>query len=187
MQRAMKLFTFREAAASDADAIAGLHTASWRKAYRGILPDSFLDGPIVDERREAWRSRLSSPSPHRQLVLLALHNESPVGFACVLLDEEPVRGACLDNLHVLSGCQGRGIGRQLFARAAQWTRAVEPTWPMHLWVFEENRPAIRFYDALGGKVTGRELRRCGGVDVPALCYVWKDLDALIARANGRRT
>jgi hypothetical protein len=36
--------SFRPADASDSAAVAGLHTASWRHAYRGILPDSYLDG-----------------------------------------------------------------------------------------------------------------------------------------------
>ena len=34
----------------DAPAIAALHSESWRSAYRGLVPDAFLDGPVIDER-----------------------------------------------------------------------------------------------------------------------------------------
>ena len=46
----------RQAHAGDAEAIAELHTLSWRGAYRGILPDSFLDLEAEAERRAAWQS-----------------------------------------------------------------------------------------------------------------------------------
>jgi len=35
---------FRRAAACDADRIAQLHAESWRRAYRGMMRDEFLDG-----------------------------------------------------------------------------------------------------------------------------------------------
>jgi GNAT superfamily N-acetyltransferase len=180
----MDTFSFREATITDAAAVAGLHIESWRNAYRGILPDAFLDGPIFRERETVWQERLSPPGLDRRLVVLALNDEEPIGFACVLPDEEPVRGACLDNLHVLPRWRGQGVGRQLFARAAQWSSQVTPDRPMHLWLFEENHPARRFYDSLKGRVVDRRFKRIGGTDVPSLCYVWDDLDALVRRAIG---
>ncbi len=180
----METFIFREATISDSTSVASLHTESWRNTYRGILPDSYLDGPIVKERQNAWQLRLSSPSLHRQLVVLAINHETPIGFLCVLLDEEPARGACLDNLHVASRYQGQGIGRQLLAKGAQWVTKVQPGWSMHLWVFEENQAARHFYDSLDGTIVDREFKYIGGVDVPSLCYVWNDLDALVHRALG---
>ncbi len=180
----METLIFREATKADATSVASLHTESWRNSYRGILPDSYLDGPIVRDRQDVWKHRLSSPSKQRQLVVLAMNREAPIGFVCVLLDEEPERGACLDNLHVASRYQGQGIGRHLLAKGAQWVTKVQPGWPMHLWVFEDNQVARRFYDSLDGTIVDREFKRIGGVDVPSLCYVWNDLDALVRRALG---
>jgi hypothetical protein len=51
--------SFRSGTAADDESIAELHTASWRGAYRGILPDAFLDGEIAEERRGFWKARLS--------------------------------------------------------------------------------------------------------------------------------
>ncbi|MBP2706341.1 hypothetical protein JOL79_21260 [Microbispora sp. RL4-1S] len=41
--------------------IVALHVDSWRSAYAGIMPDSFLNGPLTDDRLTLWRERLASP------------------------------------------------------------------------------------------------------------------------------
>ena len=43
--------SIRTATVSNADAIAALHAASWRSAYRGILKDSTLGPTLDDDRR----------------------------------------------------------------------------------------------------------------------------------------
>lgn len=186
----MNPVTFRPATLADSQRIASLHTMSWRDAYRDILPDAYLAGPIVDERVTHWQSRLSSPGTHRRCVLLAEAEGTLVAFVCVLLDEEPLWGACLNNLHVLPKLRRQGLGRQLFSRAVQWVMSNEPGWSIHLWVFEANDGARRFYDALSGEVAEHRLKRApGGADIPSLRYVWRDLQALLNNlkfgSNGR--
>ncbi len=168
----------REARKEDAASIAELHAESWRNAYRGILPDEYLDGPIINDRISVWQERLASSQPERQFILLAIEGDLLQGFACVLLDEEPEWGACLDNLHVLPHRKGQGLGRQLFARAAQWVSATEPTWLLHLWVFERNHDARRFYDSLGGAIVEHGNKHIAGVDVPSVRYLWNDLTTI---------
>jgi GNAT superfamily N-acetyltransferase len=177
----------RAATVADASVIAGLHADSWRNAYRGILPDSYIGGSVVEDRRRVWAERLEGDDPERLAVFLATERDVPVGFACVLLDDDPERGSCLDNLHVLPEHHGRGIGRHLLARAAAWTSAQAPGRPWHLWVFEENGQARRFYDLLEGIVVARGGVEVGGVTVPSLCYTWSDLDALAQRARNGGT
>ncbi|MBF8296068.1 MAG: hypothetical protein HW389_2613 [Bacteroidetes bacterium] len=181
----MKTVTFREAHTGDVALVAGLHAESWCDAYRGILPATYLQGPILDDRTSVWQQRLAASHPERQLVLLALQNDLLMGFACVLLDEEPQSGACLDNLHVLPDYKGQGLGRQLFAKAAEWVGTVEPAWPLHLWVFESNHGARRFYDSLGGAIIARQNKWIAGMEVPSLRYFWNDLEALRRRAVGK--
>jgi hypothetical protein len=177
--------TFRSADASDRAAIAAFHAASWRRAYRGILSDSFLDGAIDAERLELWTKRLSPSGSHRRLVLLAEELRGLAGFVCVLLDEEPEWGACLDNLHVRPDSHRQGLGRRLFAEAARWLTSVEPGWPLHLWVFETNRAARGFYDRFGGEVVTRRIKCMpGGGDIASLRYFWRDVEMLIKRLTG---
>jgi GNAT superfamily N-acetyltransferase len=169
---------FRPATLADSQRIASLHTDSWRDAYRGILPDAYLDGPVAEERANLWQARLGSPGADRRHILLVEGEGGLVGFVCVLLDEEPLWGACLDNLHVLPRFKRHGLGRQLFSRAAQWVMSKEPGWPMHLWVFEANDRARRFYEALGGDVVEHRFKQApAGVKIASLRYVWRDLES----------
>ena len=40
----MSIFIIREAHPNDGPGMAKVHVDTWRAAYRGILPDDFLDG-----------------------------------------------------------------------------------------------------------------------------------------------
>ena len=44
----------RGATLPDAEQIAALHADSWRRNYRGAYPDTFLDGEVFEDRRDAW-------------------------------------------------------------------------------------------------------------------------------------
>ena len=165
------------AGTADADAIANLHIESWRSAYRGLLPDAFLDGPVVDDRVTLWRDRLNTDAPDRQLVLTAVSDDMLTGFVCVLLDAEPVLGPLFDNLHVKPALKGTGIGSLLFRAAREWVDQRAPAQPMHLWVLEGNLPARRFYDRHGGEVAEHRIRQVvPGLLAPELRYEWKPRD-----------
>lgn len=186
----MNSIAFRPAIPSDHVRIASLHTESWRSSYRGILPDAYLDEEITEERERLWKARFLAPDIDRRYMLLAEIKKELVGFVCVLLDEEPEWGACLDNLHVCPELKGQGLGRQLFAKATRWVMAKELGWPIHLWVFEANHPARRFYEAFRGEVVEREIKEMPkGAKVPSLRYVWRDLGMLLndltTRSSGR--
>ena len=43
---------------------------------------------------------------------------------------------------------------------------------MLLWVLEDNRPAIRFYESLGGERVGRKTVTIGWVDLVGVGYGW---------------
>jgi GNAT superfamily N-acetyltransferase len=171
--------SFRPATPADSGKIAGLHTVSWRAAYRGILPDVYLDGPVAPEREALWRRRLCAAGAERRCVRLAEDGSTLAGFVCVLLDEEPAWGACLDNLHTAAAYRGRGIGRQLMSMASGWVMEKEPGWPIHLWVFAGNHEARRFYDALDGQIVERRAKGGPwGAEVLSLRYVWQDPQVL---------
>lgn len=172
--------TVRPATRSDAVGIANLHADSWRKAYRGILRDDFLDGPAIQDRRRLWESRLShSPTPAVQFVALIEHGEELKAFVCVLLDADPYWGAVLDNLHVSTSAQGEGLGRRLMAEAAGWVRHHRPHSRLHLWVYEKNVAARRFYEHLGGVMTEQRAKAApDGSQIQAVRYVWEDLVGL---------
>jgi GNAT superfamily N-acetyltransferase len=166
--------TLVPAGSEDARAIAALHVKSWRTAYRGLVPDEFLAGPVEDDRRTIWESRLSVPD-ETVLVLKALNQDGVmVGFTCVLRDGDPEWGPLLDNLHVSPDLKGQGIGARLLRASRAWSSAVAPGQPMHLWVIEGNTQARHFYDREGGQVVERQiLELTAGIHVPSLRYVWR--------------
>ncbi len=167
---------FRGASPSDAGRIAKLHAESWRHSYRGILSDSFLDREIFADRLAIWKSRLSEPQPESQLILLAEENGELFGFVCAILDADPGWGALLDNLHIRAEAQGRGLGRRLMSEAASWIRRQRPGSGLHLWVFEANPQARKFYELLHGRAVERQTKHApGGGEVVSVRYVWDDL------------
>ena len=164
----------RAAALRDAANVARLHIESWRSAYRGFLPDAFLDGPIFEERRKLWMSRMRAPAADRQLVLKAAADQGLLGFACVLLDADPSWGALLDNLHVQPALKGQGIGRRLFDRSREWVDVAAPGAGVHLTVIEANVDARRFYDRLAGTIVERKIHEViPGTRLAVLRYRWE--------------
>src|SRR5258706_4959299 len=105
------MLQFREATKNDINSIAMLHAESWQKFYRGIWSDEFLDKDVYENRLNTWDSRLKFP-PGNQYILLAENDNSLCGFACIYIDDDPRFGTLLDNLHVITGSQGSGIGTQ---------------------------------------------------------------------------
>ncbi|WP_053074214.1 GNAT family N-acetyltransferase [Chromobacterium sp. LK1] len=173
-----KRLLLRAADARDVERIAALHVASWQQHYRGILPDEYLDQRAWDERLTLWRQRFAAASP--PWVRLALWYGESVGFVCLLPDEAPERGVYLDNLHVLPGQQGRGVGRALMAAAAAEALRVAPGRPLYLWVYQANHAACGFYRSLGGVAsTPREVDTAAGSRAQALSYQWDDPSRLL--------
>lgn len=142
--------TIRQAVAGDALAIADLHATSWRSAYRGMMSDAFLDGPVIAERRELWQARFAGGSD--STVFVAERDGVALGFICFAPDCDPVWGGLIDNFHVLPEAKGQRIGRKLFDRACAYARDTQPGKGIHLFVLAQNVAAQKAYDGLGGRV-----------------------------------
>jgi GNAT superfamily N-acetyltransferase len=152
--------TIRAAVAADAPAIAQLHAASWRRTYRGMISDDYLDGDLVADRLSVWSRRLDTPRPD-QRVWVAHDRAGLVGFACVFADAPdcPQWGVFLDNLHVRPDLKSQGLGSALLRTVATWVcdgrsgqgdGAGRPRAGLWLWVLEANEAARGFYRRYGG-------------------------------------
>ncbi|MHA6621194.1 GNAT family N-acetyltransferase [Pseudonocardia sp. DLS-67] len=138
----------RAARAGDAEQIATLHAASWRRHYRGAYADSFLDGDILADRRAVWSARLAEPAG--SITVLAEDAGGLAGFVHVILDDDAEWGSLVDNVHVAHLHQRTGIGTALLADAAQGIRERATNPATYLWVLKQNAAAQQFYRARGG-------------------------------------
>ena len=152
----------REATEDDAERIAELHIASWRRTYRRELPADFLDTLDVGARTASWQEQL------RQGITVLLAEDGPelTGFvAC-----GPVREAessCgvwrIYTLHVSLRRQRQGIGSMLFRRAVELGREQRAA-ELILWVVDSNSGARAFYELKGMEWDGGQQERTVGED-----------------------
>ncbi len=170
----------RLATAADAAVVGALHAESWRSAYRGLLPDAALDGDLVAERQQTWADRLGAGGT-RRLTWLLLEDDAPEAFLSLVLEEDPVHGHLIDNLHVRPHLKSRGHGRLLLAEAAHAAARHDPAQPLHLLVLDGNWPAARFYERLGARhVETLEDDHLSGTRVRSHRYRWTNAGALLA-------
>ena len=93
----------RPADVEDADGIAEVHVRSWRGAYRGLIPQEYLDGLDTAERAGLWVRITGRVDRTRSDVLVAEEDGRLLGFAAFgpaqQLDFGAWRTMCYDVAH----------------------------------------------------------------------------------------
>lgn len=141
----------RQATADDAAGVAEVHIRTWKDAYRGIVPDGYLDALDVDQRVQAYERFGVLTDPQRPMFVL---EESGLiaGFVGVgPSNEEPGIGE-LYSIYVASDHWGTTVGATLMSHGEDWLRARFSE--AILWVLEENARARRFYEKRGWATDG---------------------------------
>jgi ribosomal protein S18 acetylase RimI-like enzyme len=147
----------RRATLSDAAPVAFVHVRSWQAAYRGLIPQSYLDALEPAQREARWADLLAAADWPRSGTLVASADDVVVGFAHLVPtrdeDADPTQVGEITSIYLLPDRWGGGIGQQLMAAALeQFTEAGyrEAT----LWVLDTNERAQRFYRAGGWRADG---------------------------------
>lgn len=167
----------RPAELSDAPAIARVHVATWRSAYRDLLPSDFLAS--LDERQyeERWKRTLSDVSAR---VYVAEGAKEVVGFASggpERAGEEGFSGE-LYAIYVLEDAQARGHGRRLVQAVVGGLRELDLN-DMIVWVLRDNTPARKFYERLGGRYVRVQPITIGSSLFYEVSYGWRSLGEVI--------
>lgn len=170
----------RVAVPDDAPAIGRVHVETWRSAYRGIVPDTYLAGLAPAERASQWRDFLADSTGTRFLLLAHGKIDELIGFAAAGPERsgDPTYQGELYALYVLPSHHRRGFGHRL-VRAVAGRLAAAGTRSMLLWVLDANTPARKFYEALGGTVVRGQRIDIGGVPFTEVAYGWSDLQVLL--------
>lgn len=180
------IITLEPATSDDADLLARLHSDSWRHAYAGIIPTEYLETHAPAERLATWRARMldGAEAPLEATILRV--DGKPAGFCCLMPLAEPGYGIYLDNLHVMPGYHGLGLGKRMMAHCVRRVASEWPRKPLFLYVLEGNLQARAFYRALGGEEADPFEDPFPNTDlmVSILRVTWIDLDALLRRLDG---
>ncbi|MEV0228154.1 GNAT family N-acetyltransferase [Nonomuraea sp. NPDC050786] len=173
---------------TDAEPIAELHTRSWLTAYAGIMPAGYLNGPLLDERKLMWSTRLATVAAepdHARCLLVAVDGDALLGFAYLVAGNDG--RILLDNLHVQPERKQSGIGRQLVYHSFGWASEHHPGKTVYLEVLRDNVAAITFYRRLDGRPTKEFMERFpAGFELPVVEYTW-DPDIVRILADNRST
>lgn len=176
----------RRATAADVHGIADVHVASWKTAYRGILPDGVLDELSVEQRAQRWTEILARGE---STTVVAEDQSGIVGFASLGTsrdaDADPGRVAEILAVYVSPSCWGRGFGTRL-CEAALAELAADGFSEVTLWVLQRNERAIRFYRGLGFGPDGASQEKTIGT-AQQVIRLRKPLDASSSRSDGQRT
>ncbi|MEV7813685.1 GNAT family N-acetyltransferase [Streptomyces flaveolus] len=163
--------TVREMTLADCERVSEIRIRGWQHAYRGLMPQPYLDGLSVTadaERRRTWFAEGNGSVVN----LVAERDGTVVGWAAhgPYRDGETRTGdAELYAIYVDPARLGGGIGRALLAASTERCRAFPR---MLLWVLKENAPARRFYERAGFRPDGAEEPfEVDGVPVPEVRYV----------------
>jgi ribosomal protein S18 acetylase RimI-like enzyme len=148
----------RDARHGDELAVAELHVRSWQEAYRGLLPDEFLDA--LDPRVRAARYRFEATEEGAMRTLLATSAEAGAGDRIVGFvtfgrsrDVDLPDHAEVGALYVDPDRHHGGVGRLLMVEARRRLVAAGYTEAL-LWVLRGNTRAADFYAREGWSADG---------------------------------
>ena len=148
------MVTVRPARVADAPAMGRLHVRAWQAAYRGHMPDEYLDGLRATERAAGWERSLGRERP-RGAVLVAEQDGEVVGFAALGPSPDPEGAGELFSINVDPDHWGTGAGRALLEAAHDELARLGFSETV-LWVLPANARARRFYERAGWTCDGTE-------------------------------
>lgn len=158
----------RLATHADAPDMGNIHARSWEAAYRDIVPAEYIRRK--SPTRAALWDRILSAENHTHFIILS--DGVAAGMMTVgppqLEDVEIKNDAGIDDsfwelhgIYLHPDYYRRGIGTAALEFAAELARAAGKR-NMLLWVFEENKNAIRFYQKCGFAADGAsKIYNCG--------------------------
>src|SRR5262245_20710047 len=136
----------RRAELRDAAAIAAIHVAASRAAYRGIIPTAILDAFTIERRATQW-TRILGNADSRTRVWVA-EDIDVIGFASTgpsAVANAPPATAELYTLYLEPSRIGAGVGKELETAALEDLRD-RSFHTVTLWVLEANSRARGFYE-----------------------------------------
>jgi ribosomal protein S18 acetylase RimI-like enzyme len=166
----------RRAVPGDAVRIATVHVRSWKGAYPGLIPQSYLDALAPEDRVDAWEEALAATSWPRTGTIVLLgpsagdgEDEGPItGFVSISPtrdeDADPEHVGEIVTFYLDPSAFGSG-GADLLMSAAFVALEAAEYGAATLWVLDTNARARRFYERRGWQPDGASKRHDWGAFV----------------------
>lgn len=146
--------------------ISNVYEQSWKTAYKGIIPQDYLDSIPKGQ----WCSSLDSPDRYN---LVMLDGDKIIGTSsyCKSRFENYRDWGEIISIYFLPEYMGKGYGKDLLEQAVQELKAMGFK-QIFLWVLEDNHRARHFYEKCGFKNSGEYMDNViGGKQLRELQYV----------------
>ncbi|WP_130863231.1 GNAT family N-acetyltransferase [Bacilliculturomica massiliensis] len=157
--------------ADDRGSISKVYEESWKYAYKGMIPQDYLDS--IQEGR--WITNLENSD---WSTLVCIEDEKIVGtssFSRSRFQQFPGWGEII-SIYLLTDYMGKGLGKALLDSVIVEMRKMGHE-NLFLWVLEENLKARHFYEKAGFLMTDDYLDdNIGGKELREICYIYRTVD-----------
>jgi GNAT superfamily N-acetyltransferase len=179
----------RRATEADLPAIAAIHLASWRDAYKDVVPEAVLLARSMADCLAGWRSTYAR---HAADIAVAQSHEGRIhGFCWAGAVADTAWSAPFEfeihGLHVAPSSRRNGIGAGLLHQAlARARKDVQPGSAI-VWTLKDLALSRRFYEREGGKPVKSGVCTLDGIQLADIAYGWTDLGRFGAAADPSRS
>jgi ribosomal protein S18 acetylase RimI-like enzyme len=173
----------REALPEDCPGIARVQVDSYRTAYAGMFPDSYLARFTYEEQTQDWQEWLVT-HPDDVLLVALSPEEQVIGYLLARAEPDiyPGYDAEILAMHVDLAHQEKGIGKALLWAAVASLKGRGCRSVM-LWTLKNN-PVRKWYERLEGKFLGEKRFQVDGWDIVEVAYGWEAIATLQFEGEG---
>lgn len=170
----------RKANISDATGIAKVHVDSWRTTYKGIIPQSFLDGLSYAQRTKLWENNISDKT---NTIFVAENEGEIIGFATggTRNTNKEAGASDLTSIYLLEEWQGKSVGKKLLNQIMS-TFLEQGYQKIYVDVLADNKTRL-FYQYYGAEYVKTVQLNIAGKTIDEEIYVWNNVEKVIQRSK----
>ena len=154
----------RKALQEDAKDYALCHIYCWQTAYKGIVPDDFLENMLVEKEKyiERYKNNLTEPGDCKYYCVI--YEEKMIGFITIYkgFNENNFEVGEIWAIYLIEEYRNKNYGKEMLKFAITELKRFDLK-EISLWVFEKNIRARKFYESNNFKFDNikREVERYG--------------------------
>lgn len=164
----------RKAIEEDSKEIALLIIRSWKKAYRGLIPDDFLDNMSMENIEKNWKKNIISQNDKNSIFVYEERDKihGVIRFGEPLDKENRRYNAEIHVLYVEPTLKRKGIGSRLFNFAKEYFIRYGKN-NLIIWCLKGNEQGMNFYKKMGGKIVLTRKSTVNNIEVEEVGFDFK--------------